>query len=128
MTKVRATIAAPQLSPTSVDGRDTLGEELDDPIRCVDQRLEDVGDDHAGVPLSPACLGIPSDGWPWSRKKRRFVDRVDAALAPGIAANQAPGGEHGAAQDSDLTHGVDRYVEQLGWYLQRCGNSGEIHR
>ena len=82
---------------------DVVVEEGDDRIGGVDQRLEDVGDDHAGAPgswLCPACV------WPCVAEQLSVGDRVPAAVAPRVAAKQTLAREDRAAHDPELAHGL----------------------
>ena len=84
-------IDIPQLRPAVVV------EELEDRVGDVDQRLQDVGDrDHAS--RLPVVLGRID----WADAQGEPLrHRVEAAVAEGIAAQQAPGGEQQAAYGAE---------------------------
>ena len=60
-------------------------------------------------------------------EERLVLDGVDAAVAPRVAAQQPPGGQHEPAQYAVAPDRLRRRTgEQVGWYLQRAGSAGEI--
>ena len=83
MTIVRRMIDRPQLA------YDVVVEEVEDRVRDVDQRLEDVGDGR----ITPGAPGLAA------LNRRARLDRVVAAVAERVAAHHAPGGEDRAADD-----------------------------
>ena len=94
--KVRPTIARPQLRPTSSCRND------DHRVGDVDQRLEDVRErDQAAASRCSWRAAVVAE-------EAAVGELVDAAVAPRVAARQAPGGDDRAADNAELTHGLDR--------------------
>ncbi len=101
------TIAQAQVSPIErVQPFEDVREEVLD-------RREDVGErDHAA---RRARLG---------RKETLVTDVVDAAVAPRVAAQEPPGGQQAAAQETELPKRVDRVLRAGGVVLAAALREG----
>ena len=100
---------------------DVVVEELEDAVGDVDQRLQDVcvgQDQDARLPVVVGRMDVAE-----AAQGKPVRHRIEAAVAEGVAAQQAPGAENQAAEDAEALDRLDR-VGRAGRLVAAAARAG----